>query len=121
MTEVVTYGRNRDKEVHKGNGGGAEDASKLAASIILGSLEDGEEGGLVNVREPDLGGIGKDGGADGMEDFVPRDKFQASDGISEDTEGSNEAADLVGHGADVESPVQFRGEENPKVAEGLCD
>jgi len=44
---------------------------------------------LTKVSKPDLGGIGKDGDANGMEDLVPRDELQALDGISEDAEGPN--------------------------------
>jgi len=89
MAEMVTYGGNREKDMGESNGCGAEGAHKLTTSVVLGSLEDREEGGLANVGEPYLGSVGEDGNAYCVEDFVPRDELQALDGISEDTEGPN--------------------------------
>src|SRR6266850_2763471 len=117
MTEAVTYRRNR-KEVRKGNGSGAEGAHEFTTGVVLSNLENGKEGGLGDIGEPDLGGIGEDGEADHVEDSVPRDELQATDGITEDTEGLNKAADTVGHGANMETPVKLGGEEDPKVTEG---
>jgi len=119
--EAEADGRDGDKELGKGDGGGAEGASQFPAGIILSGLEDGEEGGLSDVGEPDLGGIGENGGADGVKDFAPGNQLQAPDGVSEDAEGVNQALDMARHGADVKGPVELGGKEDPKVADGLGD
>jgi len=118
---MVMYRGNREKDMGESNGHGVKGARKLTTSIVLGSLEDGEEGGLTDVGEPYLGCVSEDGDAYGMEDFAPRDELQALDGVSKDTEGPNEAAHVVGHGADVKRPIKLGGEEDPKVAEGGSD
>jgi len=89
VVETVTYRGNREKEVRKGNGSGAEGAREFSASVVLSDLENGKEGGLGNVGEPDLGRIGEDGKADGMKNLAPGDELQASDRITEDTESPN--------------------------------
>jgi len=121
VAETVTYGRNREKDLGESNGCGAEGARELTTSVILGGLEDGEERGLTDVGEPDLRCVGENGDTYGVEHLVPGDELQALDGIPEDAEGPNEAVHAVGHGADVKSPVELGGEEDPKIAEGRGD
>ena len=71
VAEMVLYRGNGDEKVGKGDGGGAEGAYQFPTGVILGSLEDREEGGLSDVGEPCLRGISEDGDADGVEDFAP--------------------------------------------------
>jgi len=119
VMESVTYRGNRDKEVGKSNRGGVEDTSEFSACVVLSSLKEGEEGGLADVCEPDLRSVGENGHADGVEDFAPGDKLQAPDGVTKDAERSDEAADAIRHGTDMEGPVELGSEEDPKIADGL--
>jgi len=86
MTETVTNGGYRKKELCEKDRGSTEDARELPACIILCGLEYSKERGLSDVSEPNLGSVRKDRNQDGVKDTVPGDKCQASDGISEDAE-----------------------------------
>jgi len=75
MTKPVMYGGKRHEEMSEGHWGSMKDAHELSAGIILGGLKVGKERGLTDVSEPDLGGVGEDGDADGMKDVVPGDEL----------------------------------------------
>jgi len=51
MTETVSYGGDRKKEMSKSNGCGVEGTRKLTTGVVLGGLKDGEEGGLANIAK----------------------------------------------------------------------
>jgi len=89
MTETVTNGGYRKKELCEKDRGSTEDARELPACIILCGLEYSKERGLSDVSEPNLGSVSKDRNKGRVEDTAPRDKRQASDRVSEDAEGLN--------------------------------
>jgi len=73
------------------------------------------------VSKPNLGSVCKDRDEDSVEDVVPGDKLQASDRVSEDAEGMNEATDSVGHGLHMQGPVELGREKHAQVSDGLGD
>src|SRR6266850_4841169 len=112
-------GRYGKKELCEKDRGSMEDTRKFPAGVVLCGLKYSKEGRLTDVSEPDLGSVCKDRDEDSVKDAAPRDKLQASDGISEDAESLNEAADTVGHGLDVKCPVEFGREEDTQITNGL--
>jgi len=89
VTETVTNGRDRKKELCKNDRGSTKDAGEFPTSVILCSLEYSKERSLTDVSEPDLGSVCKDRDQDSVKDPSPGDKLQAVDGVSEDAEGLN--------------------------------
>ena len=101
--------------MHKVYRGGTEKTANLAAALILGGLENLDEGFLFDVSEPYLASVGKDGDDDSDEDSPPLGIRDSPDGVTYDFESLYCASGSVGQNGDVGGPLECRSEENPQV------
>ena len=92
--------------------GSFKNSPNFSAPLILGDLENLDEGFLVNVSKPNLVAVCEDWNDNGKEDFTPAQELETPDRITYYLERADSASRPCRHDFNVGGPVERGGEED---------